>query len=443
MKTRSFLLFALILSLASSLAAKPPNVLFIISDDQAWNDYGFTGHPSIKTPHLDQLAAESLTFTRGYTPIALCRPALASMATGLYPHQHFVSGNDPRIPKPKANAMQSRKDPEVAHIYEAIIANFARQPNFIRDLTSRGYLALQTGKWWEGNPKETAGFTHAMTKGNPGRHGDDGLVISRKGHAPIEAFLDDADAAAKPWLIWHAPFLPHTPHTPPAEILAHYLTVAPDEATARYWANIAWFDQTCGELLAEIDARGERDNTIIIYTCDNGWIQSPRVNRFGPRSKVTPYEGGIRTPIMVSWRGQLTPLRDETHLASNLDIWPTIAGLLGTETPANLPGINLTDRKAVTARTTIYGEQFDHDIANVYLPAASLDARWIIEGDWKLIDHVNAPSELFDLSRDPAETNNLAAKNPAKVKTLRAKLDAWWTPYIPPARGDRSTPLAK
>ena len=72
-----------------------PNVLLIISDDQAWADYGFMGHPHIQTPHLDRLAAQSLTFERGYSPVPLCRPSLASIATGLYPHQHGVTGNDP------------------------------------------------------------------------------------------------------------------------------------------------------------------------------------------------------------------------------------------------------------------------------------------------------------------------------------------------------------
>ena len=400
--------------------AKSPNVLLIISDDQAWTDYGFMGHPSIKTPHLDQLATESLTFTRGYTPVALCRPALDG-----------------------SNAMTSRQNPQLAPVYNAVIQNFARHPNFIRDLTSRGYLALQTGKWWEGNPRETAGFTHAMTKGNPGRHGDDGLTISRKGHAPIISFLDEAETAQRPWLIWHAPFLPHSPHPPPAEILARYLPLAPNEAVARYWANVDWFDQTCGELLAELEARGERENTIIIYVCDNGWIQGSMVNRFAPRSKLTPYEGGIRSPIMVSWRGKITPLHDDTHLASNLDVWPTLAALLGVEAPATLPGINLTDSKAVASRRAIYGEQFAHDIANIFVPAQSLHSRWTVDGDWKLIAHqplaaAPAPLELFNLAQDPHETTNLAASQPAKAAQLLAALDAWWTPYYPAPREYRA-----
>jgi arylsulfatase A-like enzyme len=427
----------------SGLTAQTPNVLLIISDDQAWTDYGFMGHPTIKTPHLDQLAAESLTFTRGYTPIALCRPALATLATGLYPHEHGVAGNDPAIPLASAKGMNPRADARLSPIYEAVIQNFARHPNFIRDLTSRGYLSLQTGKWWEGNPRETAGFTHAMTQGNPGRHGDDGLVISRKGHAPIAAFLDEAQASAKPWLIWHAPFLPHAPHTPPTDILARYLPLAPNEAVARYWANVDWFDQTCGELLAELDARGERDNTIIIYVCDNGWIQGSQINRFASRSKLTPYEGGIRSPIMISWRGKIVPLRDDTHLASNLDIWPTLAALLGVEAPASLPGINLTDPTLVAARPAIYGEQFAHDIANVFVPAESLHSRWTIAENWKLIAHeplanASVPLELFDLTTDPHETTNLASTQPEKAAQLLAALDTWWTPYYPTPREYRA-----
>ncbi len=445
--TRCIFCFSiLLLTSLLSAAEKPPNVLLILSDDQAWTDYGFMGHPQIKTPHLDQLAAESLTFTRGYTPIALCRPALSTLATGLYPHDHGVIGNDPSLPERPKKGSQGRNDPALAPIYDAVIARFTRHPNMIQDLTAQGYLTLQTGKWWEGNPRETAGFTHAMTKGDPGRHGDVGLKISREGHAPIENFWADADAADKPWFIWHAPFLPHTPHTPPEELLEQYRKIAPNEGVARYWATVAWFDQTCGELLARLEERGERENTIVIYVCDNGWIQSPQPNRFAPLSKVTPYEGGTRSPIMVSWPGKITPHRDETHLASNIDVWPTIAGLLGTEIPDNLPGINLTDATAVADRQMIFGEQFDHDIANIYIPSQSLDARWVVAGDWKLIarqdrDGTITKLELFNLTNDPHEKKDLADIAPQRAKKMLTEITEWWSPHYPKPRGDKSTPL--
>jgi arylsulfatase A-like enzyme len=421
-------------SLCAAQKAPSPNIVFIISDDHAWNDYGFMGHPHIATPRLDRLAGESITFHRGYTPVPLCRPSLASIITGLYPHQHGVPGNDPALPDADINPQRERQNPRYAHYYETLVANFTRQPNLVRDLVSRGYVALQTGKWWEGEPVQSAGFTHAMTRGQGkgARHGDDGLAIGRTGMDPIRQFIAEADG--KPFFIWYAPFLPHTPHTPPDELLQKYLKLAPTEAAARYWACVEWFDRTCGELLDHLEAKGLLKNTIVIYTCDNGWIQDPeKPNRFAPRSKQTAYEGGVRTPIMISWPGRLKPRQDTQHLASNVDLWPTIAGLLEIPAPRALPGINLADARAVSRRTRIFGEQYTHDIADVNAPARSLQHRWMIEGWWKLLapDPRNRPGEppaLYDLRHDPWENNNLANRESRRVRKMLARLDDWWTP---------------
>lgn len=410
--------------------ASRPNVLLIIADDQAWNDYGFMGHAQLETPQLDRLASESLTFQRGYTPAPLCRPSLCSIITGLYPHQHGVTGNDPALPDVGMNAMAGRGNAKYAPRYEAVIRDFTQHPNLVRDLVARGYLALQTGKWWEGNPIRTAGFTHAMTRGEGrgARHGDDGLKVGREGLSWVRDFLDEA--GGKPWLIWYAPFLPHAPHTPPEALLEKYGPVAPTEAVARYWACVEWFDQTCGELLAIIDQEREARNTIVIYTADNGWIQDPaRANRFAPRSKRTAYEGGVRTPIMIRWPGKVIPRADRVHLASNIDIWPTLGALLQVPVPEDLPGINLTDADAVAGRQRIFGEQYAHDIADVEVPTRSLECRWMIEGWWKLIAPVGAEAaELYNLEHDPEEAFDLAKDDPKRVLTLRTRLDAWWEP---------------
>jgi uncharacterized sulfatase len=417
-------------------AQKPaqPNVVLIISDDHAWNDYGFMGHPHIATPHLDRLAAQSLTFTRGYTPVPLCRPALSSIVTGLYPHQHGVTGNDPDLPDKGVNAMKARMNPEYNRYYQTIIQNFEKRPNLVRDLVSRGYAALQTGKWWEGNPIKTAGFTHAMTagEGKGDRHGGAGLTIGREGLQPVFDFIEQA--GDKPFFVWYAPILPHAPHTPPDDLLQKYLKTAPTEPVARYWASVEWFDRTCGELLNHLDQTGLRTNTIVLYTTDNGWLQDPaKVNQFAPRSKQTTYEGGVRTPIMVSWPARLKPRLDREHLASNVDVWPTLAALLQTPTPSGLPGINLTDAKAVSRRARIHGASFSHNIADVDAPTRSLQTRWVIDGWWKLIvpnprNRPDAAPELYDLRNDPWETKDCAADAPRRVAALGKRLDAWWKP---------------
>ncbi len=406
-----------------------PNVVFIISDDQAWNDYGFMGHPHIATPALDRLAAQSLVFERGYTPVPLCRPSLASIATGLYPHQHGVTGNDPTLPDPGVNAMAARGDAKFAHYYETVINIFARQPNFVRDLVSGGYVTLQTGKWWEGDPIKTAGFTHSMTQGTAkgSRHGDAGLAIGREGLELICKFI--AEAGGQPFFVWYAPMLPHAPHTPPEDLLQKHLKLAPSEPVARYWACVEWFDRTCGELLDYLDRRGLRENTIIFYTTDNGWIQNPgKANQFAPRSKLTAYEGGVRTPILISWPGHVKPRRDEEHLASNLDLWPTLAALIKTPTPQGLPGLNLTDQRAVARRTRIFGEQYAHNIADVDDPTRSMEHRWVIDGWWKLIapnprNGFDQSPELYNLRDDPWEQNDLAGKETRRVRKLTDRLN--------------------
>ena len=172
-----YLMLSLLAIIASDAFAAPPNVVMIISDDQAWTDYSFMGHDVIETPHLDKLAKQSATFRRGYVPSSLCRPSLATMITGLYPHHHGITGND--LPK------GTNRSKMLKHI-EA-------HATIPRMLAEHGYLSMQTGKWWEGNHR-LGGFTHGMTHGDPkrgGRHGDLGLKISREGHKPNEELLDE------------------------------------------------------------------------------------------------------------------------------------------------------------------------------------------------------------------------------------------------------------
>lgn len=194
-----------------------------------------------------------------------------------------------------------------------------------------------------------------------------------------------------------------------------------------------WFDETCGQLITELETRGLRENTIIVYVTDNGWINDPEASRYAPRSKRSPNEGGIRTPIMVNWPGKIQPKMDRENLASSIDLVPTIRAAVGLPQIDQLPGTNLLDTTAVNKRQAIYGEIFEHDIVDMNDEGASLIYRWVIEGDMKLIQpyKIRFPShmpELYDLSSDPEELTNLAEKHPDKVEHLQGKLNAWWKP---------------
>ncbi len=424
--------------LASGLLAAPPNVVMIISDDQAWDDYGFMGHEVIQTPRLDRLASESLVFTRGYVPSSLCRPSLASMISGLQPHEHRIVGNDPPFPSELADLPRGRamNDPRYHANRRAFIEHITRAPRLPAILGEElGYLSHQSGKWWEGH-YSLGGFTHGMTHGDfarGGRHGDQGLAIGRQGLAPVAEFIGHAQEQNKPFFLWYAPFLPHTPHNPPERLLAKYRDKTPHLPVAKYWAMCEWFDETVGELLDLLETNGVADNTLVAYVCDNGWINDTQASRYAPRSKRSQYDGGIRTPIMLRWPGKIEPKMDRENLAISIDLAPTILAAVGLEPHERMTGINLTDAEAVAARRAIFGAIFEHDVVDLNDPAASLRHRWVIDDQWKLIlaaERIDeAPRvELFHITRDPHEQTDLAGQHPERVEQLIEKLDGWWKP---------------
>ncbi|MFL3656448.1 MAG: sulfatase [Opitutales bacterium] len=419
-------------------ALDKPNIVLILSDDQSWTDYSFMGHDTIQTPRLDRLAGESATFKRGYVPTALCRPSLMTLATGLYSHQHRTSGNDPAdTPANAAHAKKTGKDPK-----ELLISHVDDIPTLPQLLGEAGYLSHQSGKWWEGS-YQRGGFTHGMTRGYPkprGRHGDDGLKIGREGMKPIFDFIDMAVEEEKPFLIWYAAFMPHTPHTPPARLFNKYKKKGMTDSVAKYYAMCEWWDETCGQLVDRIEDKGLRENTLIVYVCDNGWIQLQDRNGYAPKSKRSPYDMGARTPIMYSWPGVINEA-SRSELSSSIDIVPTMLAAAGVDAPKGLPGLNLMPQLKSgnkIRRDTLFGESFAHDIANINKPEDSLLYRWVIEDEWKLLLTYDGrpgkmkylPDEtalrLFNLIKDPHEKNDLAAENPKLVKRLANKIDGWW-----------------
>ncbi len=425
------LLLAL-LALTVAATAAPPNVVMIISDDHCWTDYGFMGHPQVKTPRLDQFAAQSVVFTRGYVTSSLCCPSLAAMITGRFPHENKITSNDPPLP-PEAKGKAMAKAPEFRAGREIMSRFMSEAATIPRLLAPLGYVSFQTGKWWQEN-FATGGFTHGMSvgdEGKGGRHGDAGLTIGRQTMQPIYDFIAEAKKTEKPFMLWYAPMLPHDPHNAAERFYLKYKDIAPNEQTARYWANIAWFDETCGQLLDHLDAQGVAENTIIVYVSDNGWIPGGAVNRFDPRSKQSQYDGGLRSPIMVRWPAKAKP-RKSDDLATSLDFLPTILAAAGAPIPAGARGVNLLDPTVTAARKTLFGECFTHNAVDLAKPAASLRWRWMIDSTWKLIvpakqNEPDAVVELFDLAADPKETKNLASSEADRVVKMRTQLDAWWT----------------
>ncbi len=415
------------------------------------------GNENAITPHLDRLAEQSAFYPNGYVPSSVCRPSLATLLTGLYPHQHGIHFNHP---PPGFQALT--QDPEMSKArYDALRqagASLIKTLDTLpRLLAENGYRCLQTGKHWEGHWRN-AGFTEGMTLSEPSGkangdkilasgvtvahgNGDAGLSIGRETMQPIYDFLDDC-GPDQPFFIWYAPFLPHTPHNSPQTYFDAYRDKDIKPYERPYYAAITQFDGTVGDLVDAVESRGLSQNTLFVFVSDNGFQPlEANPNQYTPKSKRSPFEPGLRTPILLRWDGTIQPGRREEWVSS-IDLYPTALAAVGLEVEESLPGINLLpnalERDPLEKDRPMFGEIYPGDATVLGSPPTDLAYRWIRKGDFKLIvptshrpwgNYLNT-THLFNLRDDPNETLNLAT-NPQyqSIKSeLRRSLDRWWKP---------------
>jgi uncharacterized sulfatase len=410
-----------LLNAFTSPGKEKPNIVWIIADDQAYSDFGFMGNKVVRTPHLDRLAAQSAVFPNGYVPTSLCRASLATLITGKYAFDHGICFNDPPEGIP----------------HSATFNLLQMQTPMPKALKAAGYRSLQTGKFWEG-AFSNGGFTDGMTQGT--RHGDAGLKIGRQTMEPITQFL--GDVGDDPFFLWFAPYLPHAPFDAVESYKAPFRNMGLSERTIGYYANISWLDDSVGQLMTLLDQSGKADNTVIMFIVDNGWLPGRegesfrdlqgRNLRFDPRSKQSPYEGGVRTPIFARWPGRINPGRHE-DLVSSIDFFPTTLALAGLPGEPRLPGRDIAPfilGEASLPPRTLFGEIYYHTSLTLDDPRINRTHRWARSGDWKLIvnDHDNSRAELYNLAVDPDERKDLAAQpyHASRVASLRAEIEAWW-----------------
>lgn len=445
---------------AGLAAGDKPNIVYVISDDQTWTDFGFMGNERVHTPNLDRLASQSATFVNGYLPTSVCRPSLVTLMTGLYPHQHGVHFNHGPPGNSGYNKMTSVDTYVKTRTKE--FALIEKVPTLPRVLAKQfGYRSLQTGKFWEGHWRN-AGFTEGMTtfKAPPAKqtyggirklasgdlvahgNGDSGLQIGRETMEPIKTFITDCEKAETPWLVWYAPYLPHQPHDSPErfyEIAKSQPGVTEHEIP--YFASIAQFDETVGELVEFVEANADVKNTIFVFVSDNGWSPSEKRAKNRPvefehtkNSKRAPFDEGVRSPILIRWDGTVEPAEHD-DLVSSVDIVATLLGAVEA-TEVRLPGRNLL--ALPLDAQPVFGEIYPGDATHLGRPERDVAYRWVREGDWKLIlpiqenpwgDYVDGPS-LYKVSVDPGESDNriLEPGSPAISARLEALLNEWWDP---------------
>ena len=438
----------------SPFHAEQPNFVVILADDQSYRDFGFMGNELVHTPHLDRLAQMSARYPNGYVPMSVCRPSLATLLTGLYPHQHGIHFNHP---PPGLRAMRKLTGEQYLQTRATTDVMITRVPTLPRILASHGYVCLQTGKHWEGSFR-TAGFTEGMTLARPAArlspitgtrkqangdwvahgNGDAGLTIGRETMKPIEEFVS-RHSGKRPFMVWYAPFLPHTPFDAPQRFHDLYAGKQVPKHLRPYYAEISRFDETVGVLLRILRKHDELDNTLIVCASDNGFRPALKQHDHqNERSKLSPFEDGIRTPILLHWPVNTKPA-GHPQLVGTIDLVPTIlsATELGDEITPDMKGIDLMPsargEQELPERPAV-GAIYPNDGTQLESPALDVQGRWIRWNHYKLILSTNSKprltSGLFDLRSDPHENENLIddKHQQKRIAEMTRMLDRWWNP---------------
>ncbi len=465
MKAIIVLIVTLTLSTLTVLnaAQRKPNVIFILTDDQGWNDAHFAGHPYVKTPNLDKFASQSTWFRQFYVAATVCSPSRCAFMTSHYPSRHLVHGHFSSHEQNAARSMPDWLDPKASTLTGL--------------LKGAGYATAHFGKWHLGNgadapPPEAYGIDVSRTTVSNGKQFAEatnpyfwakstGLIVDE-----TIAFIKankDRPFYANVWTL-----LPHAKLNPTPEQLAVYADLAPSANAPGFgrWmqdylaksknlksqmqvfcASLTDLDTQLGRLFAALDEMKLANDTIIFYSSDNGAedyrisnASNGGVGNTGPlrARKRSMYEGGIRTFGLLRWPGHVAAgKRDETSLIGGVDFLPTICKLAGVTLPADLKpdGEDVSDIWLGKSRARTKPLHWEW-LFNVqggkeggYMPPMLT----IRDGDWKLfVNHDGTGAQLFNIPKDVSEEHDVAAQNPDVVKSLTAKALAW-AKSLPPS----------
>lgn len=434
-------LLALFLGSCAAPNPEKPNIVLINADDLGWMDVGFNGSSYYETPHLDQLASEGMVFTQAYASASNCAPSRACMMSGQWAPRHgiFTVGNPDR---------GKAKDRKLIPIANNVTLGdpFFLLPEALKEL---GYTTVHAGKWHLGPDPRTQGFdvniggSHA---GHPSSYyppyknvnldapnGDDYLTVRI-----MDEILSVLDSLEKePFFLYYAPYAVHSPIQPVPDLLPKYQAKQGNEAqhNSNYASMVENLDIQIGRLLVKLEESGAMDQSLIIFTSDNGGVYN--ISKQWPlrAGKGSYYEGGIREPLIVSWKGHIAAGSRCDYPVSNLDFYPTLLDLLGQPASASLKldgqsfwpllaGKKELDERPLFWHFPFYlegGNEESQDTVFRTRPGSAVRL-----GRYKLIEYFeNQDIELYDLQEDPGEKNNIAQSEPDKTAELLLALRKW------------------
>lgn len=437
-------------------AQKKPNIILILTDDMGYSDIGCFGGKFVPTPNIDRLAKEGTKFTQYYSAAPICSPSRVSLLTGMFPAEwNFTTYLNDR----RSNGLAEQ-------------ANYLNvdAPSIAKVLKSAGYVTGHFGKWHMGGGRDIKnapnfpkyGFDeHASTYESPD---PDPLLTatnwiwskkdSIKRWNRTQYFVDKTldflkRRNGKPCYVNLWPDDMHTPWVP--EVDWRYSGQYPmnPEEEKSFKLVLKEYDKQIGRLLDGIKKLGIENNTIVIFTSDNGPLPSFRGSReAGLRgSKLSLYEGGIRMPFIAKWPGHIKEgVTDSASVLNSTDLFPTFAAMASASLPANYKGDGENRESVLLGKPSardkdMYWEYGRNSYAFNYPKGRDHSPNLAIRsGKWKLlVDYHMNDVELYDMDTDYFETTNVAEKHPEIVKELKRKLITWRT-YLPDLTPDRANP---
>lgn len=439
---------------AEDSARKRPNFVVVLSDDLGYGDLGCYGNPTIQTPNIDRFASEGLRLTSCYSGAPNCSPARTALMTGRTPTRVGIHNWIPMF-----SPMHVRSS-------ETTIASILRR---------EGYATAHTGKWhlngmfnMDGQPQPSDhGFDHWFSTQNnalPTHKDPDNFVRNGEPVGPLQGYagnlvaqeaiewLSSGRDPEKPFFLFVCFHEPHEPIHSAREFTDLYSDEGPRSrydpevsSLAAHHGNVTQLDAAFGKLMDALDEQGLRDNTMVLFTSDNG----PAITQAHPHGSAGPlrlnkghiYEGGIRVPGIIRWPGRIEPGQVSDTPVSGVDVLPTLSAIVGAPLPADRPidgasFLPLLEGKPIERRQPLYWH-FNH--------ASSAPKVAMRVGDWKLLAKVTGPDlgpgsdlvesemeaiktaepksfELYNLRDDIGETNDLASSEPERLQQMSEQL---------------------
>ncbi|MBD0777519.1 sulfatase-like hydrolase/transferase [Maribacter sp. ANRC-HE7] len=412
-------------------AQNKPNIVFLFSDDAGYGDFGFQGSTIMKTPNLDKLAKNGVTFTQGYVSASVCGPSRAGLMTGKY--QQRFGYEEINVPGYMSDNSKFLGDDMGLPLDQVTMADY---------LKKLGYTNAMYGKWHLGDADRFHPLKRGFDEFYGFRGGDRSYFAYKevpKGHLDkrmengfgnfeepkaytTDVFADKAISFMernkdKPFFIYLAFNAVHTPMEATEEDLNKFpnLTGKRKEVAAMTLA----LDRACGKVLDKLKELGLEDNTIIVFSNDNGGPTDKNASINLPLSgtKSNQLEGGLRVPFLMSWPNHIKSNIKYTYPVSTLDLLPTFyaAGGGNVADLKEVDGVDLvpyiTGKNDTRPHETLYWKKENRGVYR--------------EGDWKFIRFPDRPAELYDMSKDTPELEDLANKYPERVKDMYKKLFKW------------------